>query len=48
MIDAPIGRLGVSPENPIWLRRGVIPADDSLARKTAEGADGILAVIDEQ
>jgi 23S rRNA pseudouridine1911/1915/1917 synthase len=36
VIDAPIGRLGVSPENPIWLRRGVIPADDSLSRKTAE------------
>jgi 23S rRNA pseudouridine1911/1915/1917 synthase len=36
IIDAPIGRLGISPENPIWLRRGVIPPDDPLGRKTAE------------
>ncbi len=35
MIDEPIGRLGISPENPIWLRRGVIPADDPQARKSA-------------
>ncbi len=28
IIDQPIGRLGLSPENPIWLRRGVLPADD--------------------
>ncbi|HEV3272873.1 MAG TPA: RluA family pseudouridine synthase [Candidatus Methylacidiphilales bacterium] len=36
LIDAPIGRLGVSPENPIWLRRGVIPPDDPHGRKRAE------------
>jgi len=36
VIDAPVGRLGLSPENPIWLRRGVIPADDPQGRKTAE------------
>jgi 23S rRNA pseudouridine1911/1915/1917 synthase len=36
VIDAPIGRLGVSGENPIWLRRGVIPPDDPEGRKTAE------------
>jgi len=36
VIDAPIGRLGISPENPIWLRRGVIPPDDPQGRKTAE------------
>jgi 23S rRNA pseudouridine1911/1915/1917 synthase len=36
VIDAPIGRLGISEENPIWLRRGVIPPDDSQGRKTAE------------
>ena len=36
MIDAPIGRLGISEENPIWLRRGVIPFDDLQGRKTAE------------
>jgi 23S rRNA pseudouridine1911/1915/1917 synthase len=36
VIDAPIGRLGISPENPIWLRMGVIPLDDPQGRKTAE------------
>ena len=36
MIDAPIGRLGISEENPIWLRQGVIPPDDPQGRKTAE------------
>jgi 23S rRNA pseudouridine1911/1915/1917 synthase len=36
VIDAPIGRLGLSPENPIWLRRGVIPPDDPQGRKAAE------------
>ncbi len=35
-IDAPIGRLGISPENPIWLRMGVIPPGDPQGRKTAE------------
>ena len=35
-IDAPIGRLGISPQNPIWLRMGVIPTDDPLGRKTAQ------------
>jgi 23S rRNA pseudouridine1911/1915/1917 synthase len=34
LIDAPIGRLGISAENPIWLRRGVIPHDDPHGRKT--------------
>jgi 23S rRNA pseudouridine1911/1915/1917 synthase len=36
VIDAPMGRLGISGENPIWLRRGVIPPDDPQGRKTAE------------
>jgi 23S rRNA pseudouridine1911/1915/1917 synthase len=36
VIEAPIGRLGISPENPIWLRRGVIPPDDPQGRKSAE------------
>jgi 23S rRNA pseudouridine1911/1915/1917 synthase len=36
VIDASIGRLGISEENPIWLRRGVIPPDDPQGRKTAE------------
>lgn len=36
IIDAPIGRLGISPENPIWLRQGVIPSDDPQKRKSAE------------
>jgi 23S rRNA pseudouridine1911/1915/1917 synthase len=36
LIDAPIGRLGISAENPIWLRRGVIATDDPDGRKSAE------------
>jgi 23S rRNA pseudouridine1911/1915/1917 synthase len=36
VIDAPIGRLGISETNPIWLRQGVIPRDDSQGRKTAD------------
>jgi len=36
IIDAPIGRLGISEENLIWLRRGVIAPDDPQGRKTAE------------
>ncbi len=36
VIDAPIGRLGISPENPIWLKQGVISPDDPAGRKTAE------------
>jgi len=35
IIDAPIGRLGISPENPIWVRQGVIPSDDPQGRKSA-------------
>ena len=35
LIDAPVGRLGISAENPIWLRMGVIPLDDPQGRKTA-------------
>jgi len=35
LIDAPLGRLGISPENPIWLRQGVIPPDDPQGRKSA-------------
>ena len=34
-IDAPIGRLGISETNPIWLRMGVIATDDAQGRKTA-------------
>ena len=36
LIDAPIGRLGISAQNPIWLRMGVIPRDDPQGRKTAD------------
>jgi len=36
LIDAPIGRLGISETNPIWLRRGVIPHDDPQGRKTQD------------
>jgi 23S rRNA pseudouridine1911/1915/1917 synthase len=35
-INAPLGRLGISEANPIWLRMGVIPLDDPQGRKTAE------------
>ena len=35
VIDVPIGRLGISTENPIWLRQGVIAADDPQGRKSA-------------
>jgi 23S rRNA pseudouridine1911/1915/1917 synthase len=34
-VDAALGRLGVSGENPVWLRRGVIPRDDPLDRASA-------------
>ncbi len=34
IIEAPIGRLGISPENPIWLKRGVIFPDDPQGRKS--------------
>jgi 23S rRNA pseudouridine1911/1915/1917 synthase len=36
VIDAPIGRLGISEENPIWLRQGVIAPDAAHGRKSAE------------
>jgi 23S rRNA pseudouridine1911/1915/1917 synthase len=36
LIDAPLGRRGISAENPIWLRQGVIASDDPAARKSAE------------
>jgi len=35
VIDAPIGRLGLSPQNPIWLRQGVLAPDDPQGRKSA-------------
>ena len=34
-IDAPIGRLGLSPENPIWLRQGVIASNDPQGRNSS-------------
>lgn len=34
LIEAPMGRLGISAENPIWLKRGVILADDPQGRKS--------------
>jgi 23S rRNA pseudouridine1911/1915/1917 synthase len=34
LIDAPLGRLGISDINPIWLRQGVIPHDDPQGRKS--------------
>jgi 23S rRNA pseudouridine1911/1915/1917 synthase len=52
-IDAPVGRLGLSPENPIWLRRGIIPAHDAQGRKSAPactefwrlGASGTISLL---
>jgi 23S rRNA pseudouridine1911/1915/1917 synthase len=35
VIEAPIGRLGISAENPIWLRQGVLPPEDPQGRKSA-------------
>jgi 23S rRNA pseudouridine1911/1915/1917 synthase len=35
VIDASIGRLGISEENPIWLRQGLISPDDPAGRKSA-------------
>jgi 23S rRNA pseudouridine1911/1915/1917 synthase len=35
VIEISIGRLGISPENPIWLRQGFIAPDDPTGRKTA-------------
>lgn len=35
VIDVPIGRLGISADNPIWLRQGFIAPDDTAARKAA-------------
>jgi 23S rRNA pseudouridine1911/1915/1917 synthase len=35
VIDAPLGRLGISPENPIWLRQGIVGPDDPAGRKSA-------------
>jgi 23S rRNA pseudouridine1911/1915/1917 synthase len=35
LIEAPLGRLGISPDNAIWLRQGVIAAEDAQGRKSA-------------
>ena len=35
VIDVPIGRLGISDSNPIWLRQGVIAVDDPQGRSGA-------------
>lgn len=35
LIDAPLGRLGISDLNPIWLRQGVIAPDDAEGRRSA-------------
>ncbi len=34
VVDAPLGRLGISEQNPIWLKQGVIPQDDPLGRRS--------------
>ena len=35
VIDAPLGRLGLSENNAIWVRQGVIAADDPLGRRAS-------------
>jgi 23S rRNA pseudouridine1911/1915/1917 synthase len=35
VIEAPIGRLGISESNPIWLRQGVVAPDDPEGRRAA-------------
>ena len=35
LIDTPLGRLGISESNPIWLRQGVILPDDAEGRRAA-------------
>ena len=35
VIDAPLGRLGISESNPIWVRQGVIAPDDPLGRRAS-------------
>jgi len=35
VIDVPLGRLGISESNPIWLRQGVILPDDAEGRRGA-------------
>jgi 23S rRNA pseudouridine1911/1915/1917 synthase len=35
VIDASIGRLGISESNPIWLRQGVLSPDDEQGRRAA-------------
>jgi 23S rRNA pseudouridine1911/1915/1917 synthase len=35
VIDSPLGRLGISESNPIWLRQGVIAPDDAEGRRGA-------------
>jgi len=49
LIDAPLGRLGISDANPIWLRQGVIAADDGEGRRSASARTEFwrVAVSDE-
>jgi 23S rRNA pseudouridine1911/1915/1917 synthase len=35
VIGAPLGRLGISEANPIWVRQGVISADDAQGRRSS-------------
>jgi 23S rRNA pseudouridine1911/1915/1917 synthase len=35
MIEAPLGRLGISADNPVWVRQGVIAPDDAEGRSSA-------------
>ena len=43
VVDAPLGRLGLSPENPIWLRQGRDHSGKFSRPKIGAGANRILA-----
>jgi 23S rRNA pseudouridine1911/1915/1917 synthase len=46
-IDAPLGRLGLSDDNPIWLRRGVIPPGDPRPSAAAQTEFRLLGTGEE-
>jgi 23S rRNA pseudouridine1911/1915/1917 synthase len=46
LIDAPIGRLGISEDNPIWLRQGVIAPGDVRKSAAARTEYWVLAAAD--
>jgi 23S rRNA pseudouridine1911/1915/1917 synthase len=45
VIEAPLGRLGISERNPIWLRQGVIAPDDAEGRRGAAARTEFWRVV---